>query len=103
MAQLKVFWTKTAVEQRNFVFSYWNNRNKSKAYSKKLNENIKTRIALLKSNPDIGISTDFLNTRALSLGHYSIFYQVQDRKIFITGFWDNRQDPKKLIEFLRNL
>ena len=100
MVKLTIFWTETAIRQRNFVFYYWIERNKSTNYAKKLNEKIKERTNLLKSNPELGKKTDFNTTRAVSLGHYSLLYQRIDSKIMITGFWDNRQDPKKLLKFL---
>lgn len=102
MAQLNLFWTETAIRQRNFIFEYWIARNKSNAYAKKLNEKIKERISLLKDNPNLGKKTEYGTTRALSLGHYSILYQHIDSKIIITGFWDNRQEPQKLLKFLLN-
>jgi hypothetical protein len=55
----------------------------------------------LKNKPDLGKTTNFQKTRIISLGHYGILYQKQKNKIIITGFWDNRQDPKKLLEFLK--
>jgi len=100
MAELKIFWTQTAVRQRNQTFEYWNTRNKSTTYSKKLRNNIQERTTLLKTNPELGKKTDFKNTRLISLGHYSILYQKVNFKIIITGFWDNRQNPKKLLQFL---
>ena len=54
MAQLKVFWTETAIKQRNYVFEYWNERNKSTEYSKRLNVKIIERISLLKLQPKLG-------------------------------------------------
>jgi len=101
MAQLGIFWTETAIRQRNYIFEYWIERNQSNAYAKKLNEKIGERTKLLKRNPELGKKTDFKNTRAVSLGHYSILYQIIDDKIIITGFWDNRQEPKKLLKFLK--
>jgi toxin YoeB len=47
MALLKIFWTSTAIKQRNYIFEYWNERNKSKSYSQKLNLKIKERTELL--------------------------------------------------------
>jgi hypothetical protein len=44
--------------------------------------------------------TDFKDVRVASLGNFSIFYKVSDEKIIITAFWDNRQDPKKLLKIL---
>jgi ribosomal protein L33 len=100
MAELKVFWTQTAIIQRNRVFEYWNQRNDSTSYSKKLNSSIAERISLLKTNPELGKKTEFKDTRVISLGHYSILYKKSDSKLIITGFWDNRQNPKKLFKFL---
>ena len=101
MAQLEIFWTETAIRQRNFIFEYWIERNQSTTYAKKLNQAIAERTSLLKQNPEIGKKTEFKNTRAVSLGHYSILYQIVESKIIITGFWDNRQEPAKLLEHLR--
>jgi len=101
MVRLEVFWTPTAIKQRNQVFEYWNERNKSTSYSLKLNTKIKSRINLLKTNSELGKKTEYKNTRAVSMGHYSILYKKMHSKIIITGFWDNRQNPKKLIEFLK--
>jgi len=78
MAQLTIHWTETAIRQRNYIFGW-------------------------KQNPELGKKTDFKNTRAVSLGHYSILYQKSNFKIIITGFWDNRQEPEKLLKFLKNI
>lgn len=101
MAKLSILWTQTALKQRNHTFSYWNNRNKSTSYSKKLNSSIKERTNLLKTNPQLGKKTEFSNIRIISLGHYSILYKKEAMNIIITGFWDNRQNPKKLLLFLK--
>ncbi len=50
MARIEIFWTPTAIKQRNHVFEYWNERNKSTSYSLKLNAKIKSIINLLKKN-----------------------------------------------------
>ena len=59
------------------------------------------RIQILKKHPEIGKSTNLDSTRILILKHYSILYQIRLPEIIITGFWDNRKDPKELIKFLR--
>lgn len=101
MDELTIFWTQTAKRQRDLIFEYWNNRNKSNSYSKKLNFSIIERIELLKSNPEMGKKTNFGVTKAISMRHYSILYKIDRPKIIITGFWDNRQDPEKLLDFLK--
>ena len=101
MDGLTIFWTQTAIKQRDHIFDYWNNRNKSNSYSKKLNLAIRERVELLKSQPNIGKKTNWGETRAIIMGHYSILYKIDNPRIIITGFWDNRQDPKKLLRFLK--
>jgi len=51
MAVLKIVWTQTAVEQRNFIFEYWKNRNT--VYINKLNRLVKERLLLLLQNPEL--------------------------------------------------
>lgn len=101
MDGLTIFWTQTAIKQRDHIFDYWNNRNKSNTYSRKLNLTIRERVELLKSQPNIGKKTNFGETRAIIMRHYSILYKIDRPRIVITGFWDNRQDPKKLLGFLK--
>ncbi len=64
-------WTSTALKQRNAVFEYWNSRNKSNQYSKKLNLKIKERTTLLKLYPELGIETTFSKTRVLYMSSAS--------------------------------
>ncbi len=59
----------------------------SNLYSKKLIIAIKERINLLKNNPKLGKEIEFHKTRIISLGHYSILYQIIDVQIIITDFW----------------
>ncbi|MGQ2983597.1 type II toxin-antitoxin system RelE/ParE family toxin [Flavobacterium sp.] len=101
MATIIVRWTLMAVRQRNIIFEYWNERNQSYTYSRKLNAAIEDRISILKSNIGIGKPTDFKNTRVVSLGHYSLFYKQLDSQIIITAFWDNRQKPAKILTLLK--
>lgn len=34
------------------------------------------------------------------MGYFSIYYKITDEQLIITAFWDNRQDPKKLLELV---
>lgn len=98
---MKIFWTVTAIKQRNQVFEYWNDRNKSTRYSKRLLAEIDERINLLPSHPKPGREVDFKDTRILSMGYYSIFYKAFADRIIITAFWDTRQDPERLLQLLK--
>ena len=102
MAKRTVVWTKTADILFAGTLEYWNKRNKSNSYSKKLVKLVAERTKHIANSPFIYRSTDFNNIRIASLGNYSILYKVTDEQIIVTAFWDNRQDPKKLLEILRN-
>ena len=101
MVLMNVFWTETAVAQRNCIFEYWNKRNGSSTYSSKLCLTINNNIRLLRKYPELGIKTDFGEHRTLRLGHFSLFYKFDTERIIITAFWDNRQDPEQLLVLLR--
>jgi len=34
--------------------------------------------------------------------NYSILYKVTEDQLIVTAFWDNRQDPDKLIEIIKD-
>ncbi|PTX60940.1 plasmid stabilization system protein ParE [Kordia periserrulae] len=103
MDELKLFWTATAEKQRDYIFEYWNQRNKSNSYSKKLNLAIRERTKILKKQPEIGKEIQFKMLRLVSLKHYSIIYKLEKSAIIIVAFWDNRQDAKKLRDFLKKV
>jgi plasmid stabilization system protein ParE len=101
MAERVVVWTKTAVKQRRLILEYWSRRNNSTIYPEKLIAITADRIKTILQNPESYSLTSFPNTRVSAMGHFSIFYKITNEKIIITAFWDNRQDPKKLLESLK--
>ncbi len=90
---LYIFWTSTARRQRTDIFKYWNKKNGSTDYSRKVKEQVAFRLEQLAVYPEAGKETDFTNTRVTALGHFSIFYQITKDKLVVTCFWDNRNDP----------
>lgn len=102
MAKRNVIWTRTADLQFVGILEYWVKRNKSNTYSKKLVKLVSERTKQIVEKPLIYKATDFEHIRVSSLGNFSIYYKVSDKEIFITAFWDNRQDPKKLLKLLEN-
>jgi plasmid stabilization system protein ParE len=100
MAKRNVIWTRTADIQFVGILGYWVEKNKSTAYSKKLMKLVSERTKKIAENPFIHKSTDFTSVRVASLGNFSIYYKIYNEEIIITAFWDNRQDPKKLLKIL---
>jgi plasmid stabilization system protein ParE len=100
MAKRNIRWTRTADIQYVGILEYWVKRNKSTTYSKKLIKIVAQRTKQIAETPLIYKKADFKDTRVASLGNYSIFYKVSEREILITAFWDNRENPKKLLKIL---
>lgn len=100
MVERAIIWTDTAQKQRRLILLYWTKRNKSTVYAEKLLDQIAHHTKLLALYPEAFPATDYLDTRVSSIGHFSLFYQVSQKQIIITGFWDNRQDPSELVRLL---
>ena len=58
-----------------------------------------TRIS---EKPFIHKATDFKDVIVGSLKNFSIHYKASEEQIIVTAFWDNRQNPKKLLEIVKN-
>lgn len=102
MARRNIIWTRTADLQFVGILEYWVKRSKSSSYSKKLIKLVSERTRHIAESPWIYKAAEFKDTRVASLGNFSIFYKISDEQIIITAFWDNRQDPEKLLEILKN-
>ena len=75
--------------------------NQSNAYSLKLFQLSDEKANLIAENPLSYKKSEFPNTHVAAMGQFSMFYKITDAYIIITAFWDNRQDPKKLLELLK--
>jgi toxin YoeB len=102
MAKRTVVWTRTADIQFAGVLEYWVKRNKSNTYSKKLIGLVAEKTKQVAQTPFIYKSADFQDIRVTSMGNFSIFYKVTEELIIISAFWDNRQDPTKLLSILKD-
>ena len=100
MAEKSVIWTETAIKQRREILRYWTLRNKSTSYAEKLMVLLKDRINFIAQHPDAGKRTTHSDTREAAMGNFSIYYKITERQVFITAFWDNRQNPQNLLKLL---
>ncbi|WP_378181031.1 type II toxin-antitoxin system RelE/ParE family toxin [Aquimarina sp. SS2-1] len=91
----RIIWTSKADLIFTEILKFYCDRNKSKTYSRKLNQEINVIIKLLLKYPFLGIKTDTKDIRVIIKGHYKIFYQVESTEIIIHLVWDARQNPKK--------
>lgn len=100
MVALKIEWTHFAKQQRDDIFVYWNNRNKSNSYSKKLRIIIKEKTNQLKTQPYLGKEIVDKDTRMLVFKNHSLVYHIEKETITIISFWENHQNPEKLENIL---
>ncbi len=101
MVKRTVVWTETAARQRREILKYWVIRNGTTIYAEKLITLISEQVQVILSNPKFFKKADFPNTHVSALGHFSIFYKYTHDMLIIMAFWDNRQDPKKLLDSLK--
>lgn len=101
MAKRKVIWTDIASKQLRSTLNYWKIRNGSYTYSEKILRQTNNRIKVLLEYPESYHTTDYIQTRISAMGYFSILYKVTEREIIISSFWDNRQDPDKLLEIIK--
>jgi toxin YoeB len=92
----QVVWSNKAQQDRKDILGYWRQRNKSNAYSKKLNELFKEAIKIISDFPKIGKPTDFENVRIKIVRDYFVIYEESEKHIYILTVWDSRQDPEKI-------
>jgi plasmid stabilization system protein ParE len=88
----QVVWTSTAAKQRNSILKYWFKNNKSNSYSLKLLKLSNRKAEEIAENPEVYRQSEFPNTRIASIGHFSIYYKVDDDVVIITAFWGARPE-----------
>lgn len=89
----QIVWTFQAQDDRKQIFKYWNSRNKSTLYSKKLNRLFKEALKLVAVRPLIGKRTNRNNVRAKIVRDYMLFYEITTEHIVVLTVWDCRQNP----------
>ena len=98
MAKRKIVWTETAAKQRREILRYWTERNQSTAYAEKLIEITAKHLKVISKNPEAYKQTEINDVRESAMGHFSLYYKITPDQIIVMAFWDNRQDPKKLLK-----
>jgi len=97
MAKFKVEWSIEARLDLLDILNFYVVRNKSIAYSKRLNSKINNSVKLIAKQPLIGVQTDIETVRAFISGDYQIIYEIIDQTILISMIWDCRRNPEDKI------
>ena len=60
------------------------------------------KIKTILNHPQAFKLTTYTETRESATGHFNLCYKIDRKQIIITAFWDNHQDPKKLLNLMQN-
>ena len=91
-----IIWSNIASNDLRNILEFFNTRNNSNAYSKKLYKAIYQEVNKLIIFPEIGRVTDYKDFRSLVVLDYLVFYKIIDDTIYIIRVWDSRQDERKI-------
>lgn len=89
----RLIWSVEARNSRKNIFEYWNNRNKSKAYSNKLNLLFNSNLQIVLKLPEFGIATKNEDDKLIIVSHFEIIYKITEKEIVVLDIWDTRQNP----------
>ena len=87
----EIIWSDQAINHRKNILRYWILKNKSTAYSIKLDQLFREAVNLIAEYPHIGKPTDIKNIRAKRFRDYFIFYQEMEKQIHVVGIWDTQK------------
>ena len=75
------------------ILIFFDERNGSDRFSKKLLKMIHKQVLLLKTMPEIGRLTDFSGVRVLFVERFGIEYQIRDNAVLIIDIYSCETDP----------
>jgi len=90
----KIVWTDFAKESKYAIFLYWNQRNKSTTYSRKLNALFQESLKQIVNFPESSIESNDINVRLKIANHFELIYHISSTQITILDIWDTRQNPE---------
>ena len=96
----KIIWSKRAQQDRYSIFKYWNKRNNSNNYSKRLNTLFIAAAEFVAHNPTTGKQTDRQNIRIKFVSHFALLYEIRKSELHLLTIFDTRQDPDKLEQII---
>lgn len=92
----QVIWVLNAQKDRLAILSYWEQRNKSKTYSKKLDFRFREALKLISKYPLIGKPTLKASVRIKIVEDYLLVYEITRKYIVVLRIWDSRRNPEEL-------
>ena len=99
----KVRWSQRSVKDRKEIFTYWNQKNQSNAYSQKLQQLFKHTAKLLSESPYLGYTVQNHDIRIITVLNYLLLYEIKEDCIYILTIWDGRRNPNDFNQLISKL
>ena len=96
MVKRKLIWSQNAKIRLFEILDFYNDKNRSSIYSKKLYKKITKEISTLKKYPETGVKSNLESIRGLIIDAYIVFYEFNNEHVIIHTIWDSRQNPNNL-------
>jgi len=90
---LEIVYSPQFFDNLEAILNFYDERNGSDKFSKKLLKMFHKQISLLKSMPEIGRLTDFPGVRILFVERFGIEYQIRDKAILIIDIYSCETNP----------
>ena len=91
---LEISYSPLFFENLEAILKFFDERNGSDNFSKKLLKMIHKQIKLAASMPEIGRLTDFPGVRILFVERFGIEYQIRDKSILIIDIYACQTNPE---------
>lgn len=102
MGKKKITWTRKSEIQMFAIMDYYANRNKNNNYSLTLLKSINSKLSNLDFTVTLPKKASVNGIFYFTHNHISVFFTIDDNNIFVVLIWDERRNPKDLIENLNN-
>ena len=93
---LAVLYSPEFVDNLEAILTYYDERNGSDTYSKKLFKMLHEQIRLLSVFPEIGRITDFPGVRVVFVEKFGVEYQIREDAILVVDIYSCLTDPEKI-------
>ncbi|MBK9257295.1 MAG: type II toxin-antitoxin system RelE/ParE family toxin [Saprospiraceae bacterium] len=96
---LKIVWTENALSHLEDILSYWEARNGSNTYSKKLYKIFQSGLSIISEHPETGSKTNSHIIRKKVIRDYFVYYSFDEEILTLLGIIDMRRNPKFIKKF----
>lgn len=97
----EIVWSPRAQELLKEILDYWEERNGSATYSRKLFKLFENALAILAKLPEIGRQTEQRNVRYKIFRDYFLYYTYDDMELKVIALSDMRRNPKYIKSLLK--